>query len=268
MGAEGLGRGPGGWGGVLLPFVLSPSLAPASAPRNGPALLGPAIMPRTVSHPTILVFDSGLGGLTVYREVARARPDAVLVYAADDAGFPYGGLDEGVLVSRVVAVIGRLIAAHKPDIVVVACNTASTIVLPKLRTQFRGPLRRDGAGDQAGLRRLGDQAGLGARHRGHGDARIYPQPDPRIRRRLRGDPGGLAPARHFCRAPPARRARVRRSDRRRDRAMLRRPGCGAHRHDRACLHPLSAAARPVGASGTLAGAVSRPRAGNRASRGG
>ncbi len=71
MGAEGLGRGPGGWGGALLPFVLSPSLIPAGAPRNEPALLGPAIMPRTVSHPTILVFDSGLGGLTVYREVAQ-----------------------------------------------------------------------------------------------------------------------------------------------------------------------------------------------------
>ena len=40
--------------------------------------------------PTILVFDSGLGGLTVFREVAKARPDARLVYAADDAFFPYG----------------------------------------------------------------------------------------------------------------------------------------------------------------------------------
>jgi glutamate racemase len=139
MGAEGLGRGPGGWGGALLPFVLSPSLVPAGTPRNGPALVGPAIMPRTVSHPTILIFDSGLGGLTVYREVARARPDAELVYAADDAGFPYGGLDEGVLVGRVVAIMGRLIAAHKPDIVVVACNTASTIVLPTLRTHFAVP---------------------------------------------------------------------------------------------------------------------------------
>ena len=40
----------------------------------------------------ILVFDSGLGGLTVYREIAAARPDADFLYVADDAGFPYGGL--------------------------------------------------------------------------------------------------------------------------------------------------------------------------------
>ena len=46
------------------------------------------------SAPAILVFDSGLGGLTVFREVARARPDARFVYAADDAFFPYGRQDE------------------------------------------------------------------------------------------------------------------------------------------------------------------------------
>ena len=43
---------------------------------------------------TILVFDSGLGGLTVFREVAAARPDAAYVYVADDAGFPYGDQPE------------------------------------------------------------------------------------------------------------------------------------------------------------------------------
>src|SRR5215204_6324356 len=104
MGAQGLGRGAGGRSGALLPYVLSPNLAPTGEPRNGPALLGPAVMPRTMSRPTILVFDSGLGGLTVYREVARARPDAHFVYAADDAVFPYGRLDDGEVVSRVVAV--------------------------------------------------------------------------------------------------------------------------------------------------------------------
>jgi glutamate racemase len=89
--------------------------------------------------PTILVFDSGLGGLTVHREVARARPDAQLVYAADDAFFPYGAHGEPELVGRVVAVMGDLIAAHEPDLVVLACNTASTIVLPKLRAHFAVP---------------------------------------------------------------------------------------------------------------------------------
>ena len=88
---------------------------------------------------TILMFDSGLGGLTVYRELAAVRPDADYIYVADDAGFPYGSLDEQVLVARVVALMGRLIAAHRPDLVVIPCNTASTIALPDLRRKFAVP---------------------------------------------------------------------------------------------------------------------------------
>ena len=97
----------------------------------------PVTMPAPV--PTILVFDSGLGGLTVFAEVLKARPDARFVYAADDAGFPYGRLSEEAIVARVLAVMERLVAAHAPDLVVVACNTASTIVLPHLRARFPIP---------------------------------------------------------------------------------------------------------------------------------
>jgi glutamate racemase len=89
--------------------------------------------------PGILVFDSGLGGLTVFREVVKARPDARFVYAADDAFFPYARQEEGKLVTRVLDVMDRLIAEHRPDLVVVACNTASTLVLPALREKFKGP---------------------------------------------------------------------------------------------------------------------------------
>jgi glutamate racemase len=84
----------------------------------------------------ILVFDSGLGGLTVYREVAAARPDAEFVYVADDAAFPYGAMPEQALVARVGGLIGELIDAHRPDIIVIACNTASTIALPELRRRY------------------------------------------------------------------------------------------------------------------------------------
>jgi len=101
------------------------------------ATYNPAVMPSPV--PTILVFDSGLGGLTVFAEILKARPDARYVYAADDAGFPYGRLSEAVLAERIVAVMERLIALHDPDIVVVACNTASTVVLPHLRKRFSIP---------------------------------------------------------------------------------------------------------------------------------
>jgi glutamate racemase len=87
----------------------------------------------------ILVFDSGLGGLTVHREVAAARPDADFLYVADDAAFPYGRLAEPALIARVVGLMDELIAAHRPDLVVVACNTASTIVLAELREKFALP---------------------------------------------------------------------------------------------------------------------------------
>jgi len=86
--------------------------------------------------PVILVFDSGLGGLTVFSEIVRLRPDAHFVYAADDAGFPYGRLSEDVLIARVLKVIGLLIGEIAPDAVVVACNTASTLVLPHLRAAY------------------------------------------------------------------------------------------------------------------------------------
>ena len=88
---------------------------------------------------TILVFDSGLGGLTVFREVAKVRPDARYVYVADDAFFPYNSRGEAELVEHVAALMGELIETHRPDLVVIACNTASTLVLPHLRTRFRVP---------------------------------------------------------------------------------------------------------------------------------
>ena len=98
-----------------------------------------AALPALNPQPTILVFDSGLGGLTVLEQVRAARPDARYVYAADDAAFPYGALSEPALVARVIAVMERLLARHGPDLVVIACNTASTLVLPALRQRFVTP---------------------------------------------------------------------------------------------------------------------------------
>jgi glutamate racemase len=88
---------------------------------------------------TILVFDSGLGGLTVYREIAAARPWDDFLYVADDALFPYGNIAEPTLVVRVVDLTASLIAAHRPDLIVIACNTASTLVLSDLRQNFTVP---------------------------------------------------------------------------------------------------------------------------------
>ena len=89
--------------------------------------------------PTILVFDSGLGGLTVLREIVRARPDAHCLYVADDAFFPYGHHREEEIIGRVVPLVGDLISEHRPDLVVIACNTASTLVMPHLRDRYSVP---------------------------------------------------------------------------------------------------------------------------------
>lgn len=88
----------------------------------------------------ILVFDSGLGGLSVYRAVKALRPDADYLYLGDDALFPYGALEPDVLVARVLEVIGAAMRDFTPDCIIIACNTASTLVLPHLRARYAMPI--------------------------------------------------------------------------------------------------------------------------------
>ena len=84
----------------------------------------------------VLMFDSGIGGLTVLREARVLMPERRFVYVADDAGFPYGGWDEEQLRERIVTLFGDLIERYDPEIAVIACNTASTLVLGDLRSAF------------------------------------------------------------------------------------------------------------------------------------
>ena len=92
------------------------------------------------NNPTILVFDSGVGGLSVYQEVRTLLPDARYVYASDNEAFPYGTKPEELVVSRVDDVLHRLMSRFAPDIMVVACNTASTVALPKIRSRIAVPV--------------------------------------------------------------------------------------------------------------------------------
>jgi glutamate racemase len=87
----------------------------------------------------VLLFDSGMGGLTVARAVCELLPSAELTYAADSAGFPYGAWEEVRLIERILGVVGRLIEIAVPDLVVVACNTASTLALTQLREVYPIP---------------------------------------------------------------------------------------------------------------------------------
>ncbi len=88
---------------------------------------------------SILVIDSGIGGLTVLRELRVLMPDRRIVYVADNAAFPYGDWQEGALVDRMEALFKRLIDEHQPELVVIACNTISTLILPVLRNNHPIP---------------------------------------------------------------------------------------------------------------------------------
>lgn len=81
----------------------------------------------------ILFFDSGVGGLSVLARARALLPWAPLVYVADSAGFPYGTRSEAEIGARVPALLGRLAERHRPRLIVIACNTASTIALAAVR---------------------------------------------------------------------------------------------------------------------------------------
>ena len=88
----------------------------------------------------VLLFDSGVGGLSVLAEVRKLLPRAPLVYVADSEGFPYGTKTEEQIAARVPALLGRLAERYGPQVIVIACNTASTIALPHVRDVLHLPI--------------------------------------------------------------------------------------------------------------------------------
>jgi glutamate racemase len=88
----------------------------------------------------ILFLDSGVGGLSVLRAVTDRLPDAPLVYAADSAGYPYGTKGEAEVSARVAGLLGRLAERIQPSLIVIACNTASTIALGYVRPVLAVPV--------------------------------------------------------------------------------------------------------------------------------
>jgi glutamate racemase len=88
----------------------------------------------------LLLFDSGVGGLSVFAEVQALLPQAPLIYVADSAGFPYGIKSELEIAGRVPALLGRLAERYDPRLIVIACNTASTIALDAARDALDLPI--------------------------------------------------------------------------------------------------------------------------------
>jgi len=88
----------------------------------------------------LLIFDSGIGGLSVLDPIRRLLPRAPIVYAADSAGFPYGTKSAAEIAARVPALLGRLAERYDPSLIVIACNTASTIALDAVRAALDLPI--------------------------------------------------------------------------------------------------------------------------------
>lgn len=92
-----------------------------------------------MTHHRLLAFDSGIGGLSVVRELRALLPGIPIDYLADNAVFPYGELPDAVLIERVCMLVGAALSRLRPDAVIVACNTASTVALAELRARFDVP---------------------------------------------------------------------------------------------------------------------------------
>jgi len=88
----------------------------------------------------ILLFDSGVGGLTVLAELRKLLPEAPVIYAADTAGLPYGAKTEAEVAARVAGLLGVLSERYKPRLATIACNTASTIALGMVREVLQIPI--------------------------------------------------------------------------------------------------------------------------------
>ena len=88
----------------------------------------------------VLLFDSGVGGLTVLAELRKLLPDMPVIYAADSAGLPYGTKTEAEIAARVSGLLGVLSERYRPRLATIACNTASTIALGMVREVLRIPI--------------------------------------------------------------------------------------------------------------------------------
>lgn len=101
-----------------------------------------ALHPASGVEPSapILLFDSGVGGLSVLAEVRKVLPDAPIIYAADNAGLPYGSKTEAQIAARVSGLLGRMTERLRPRLVCIACNTASTIALAAVREVLEVPI--------------------------------------------------------------------------------------------------------------------------------
>ncbi|MDP0588038.1 MAG: glutamate racemase [Candidatus Endonucleobacter bathymodioli] len=88
----------------------------------------------------IIIFDSGVGGLSIYKDVKQMTPELKVIYCADNKGFPYGPKPEEEVVDRTSYYLRKLTERYNPSLAIIACNTASTISLPRVRQELNIPV--------------------------------------------------------------------------------------------------------------------------------
>ena len=122
-----------------LPQALASPIAPS--PTTSSLQEGPCVRAADIhAEAPILLFDSGVGGLTVLGELRKVLPQAPVIYAADMAGLPYGTKSEAQVTARVAGLLGRMTERFAPRLVCIACNTASTIALGMVREVLEVPV--------------------------------------------------------------------------------------------------------------------------------
>lgn len=104
--------------------------------KHSPRGIGVIVKPDA----PILLFDSGLGGLSVLSALSEILPAAPIIYAADTAGLPYGEKTEAEIAARVAGLLGRMSERFAPRLICIACNTASTIALGMVRSVLQVPI--------------------------------------------------------------------------------------------------------------------------------
>ncbi|QCI17352.1 glutamate racemase [Buchnera aphidicola (Aphis helianthi)] len=88
----------------------------------------------------MLIFDSGIGGISILENIKKNIPNINYIYLLDNEGFPYGEKKESFIIQRCIKIINTIIKIYPIKIVIVACNTASTISLSILKKIFNIPI--------------------------------------------------------------------------------------------------------------------------------
>ena len=86
------------------------------------------------------VFDSGVGGLSILSAIRTKNPAVEMAYCCDNLNFPYGTKSEADVIKYASAVTQKFVIQAKIDVLVIACNTASTIALPAIRSILSIPV--------------------------------------------------------------------------------------------------------------------------------